>query len=200
MKISGIILAGGKSSRMGKNKALLEVGGLTMIERVAGAMSGVCSEIIIAGENSGTLEHLGYPTVPDIHPGYGPLSGLHAGLKAAKSWYSFVSACDIPFPSEKLMKRIISEKDGFDVVMLKQGEFFEPLFSLYSKAFIDAAEISIKNGVYKVTAALQHVKWKPVTVSPGEIPDLAKSLTNVNTPVDYEEAKKCFEAEKSSSG
>lgn len=175
---------------MGKNKSLLEVGGLTMIERIARALSAVCSEIIIVGENSGSLEYLGYPIVPDIHPGYGPLSGIHAGLTAAKNPFSFVIACDIPFPSDKLMKIIISEMDGYDVVMLKQGEYLEPLFSLYSKAFIDAAEISIKNGVYKVTAALQHVKWKPVTVSPGEIPDLAKSLTNVNTPVDYEEAKK----------
>lgn len=190
MAITGIILAGGKSSRMGKNKALLEVGGLTMIERVAGALSGVCSEIIIAGENSGSLEHLGYPTVPDIHPGCGPLSGIHAGLNAAKNLYSFVSACDIPFASQRLIERIIAERDGFDVVMLKEGGFLEPLFSLYSKAFIEAAEISIRNGVYKVTATLQHVKWKPVTLSPGEIPNLAKSLINVNTPMDYEEAKK----------
>lgn len=190
MAISGIILAGGKSRRMGKNKALLEVGGLTMIERVAGVMSGVCSEIIIAGENSCSFEHLGYPMVPDIRPGYGPLSGIHAGLTAANNHFSFVIACDIPFPSEKLMKMIISEKDGYDVVMLKQGEYLEPLFSLYSKAFIEAAEKSFGNGVYKVTAAIQHVRWKPITVSPGEIPDLAKSLTNVNTPVDYEEAKK----------
>ncbi|MFZ5647729.1 MAG: molybdenum cofactor guanylyltransferase [Bacillota bacterium] len=193
MEISGIILAGGKSSRMGKNKALLEVGGVTMIERVAGAMSAVCSEIIIAGENSDSLEYLGYPVIPDVYPGCGPLSGIHAGLTAARNWYSFVMACDIPFPSDKLIKRIISEKEGYDAVMLKQGEYFEPLFSLYSKAFARAAEISIKKGLFKVTAALEYVGWKAVTVNPEEMPDLKKSLTNVNTPLDYEEAKQLLE-------
>lgn len=190
MKISGIILAGGKSSRMGKNKALLEMGGLTIIERVAREISSVCSEVIIAGENSVSLGSLGYPVYPDIYPGCGPLSGIHAGLNSAGNWYSFVSACDIPFPSADLMKRIISEKDGYDVVMLKHGQFFEPLFSLYSKAFIKAAEISIEKGVYKVTTALDHVRWKTVEVSPEEIPAIKRSLTNVNTPLDYEEAKK----------
>lgn len=189
MKISGIILAGGKSNRMGQNKALLEIGGTSMIERVVRVMSGVCSEVLIAGGNEGELGHLGYPIVPDIYPGCGPLSGLHAGLSAARNRYSFVSACDIPFLSEELMRRIISEKDGCDAVILKHGEYFEPLFSLYGKTFIKAAETSVKNGVYKVTAALSLVKWKPYTVDFNDMPGIKKSLININTPKDYEEAK-----------
>ncbi len=190
VNLSGIILAGGKSNRMGKNKALLELGGMTLIERVARVLSGVCSEIIIAGGDVKELGHLGYPVVPDIHQGCGPLSGIHAGLTAARNRYGFVAACDIPFLDEKLVQRIISEADGYDAVILKHGNYFEPLFSLYGKAFTGAAETSIKNGVYKVTAPLYLVRWKAVEVDFSEFPDLQKLLMNLNTPEDYEKAKR----------
>lgn len=190
MQISGIILAGGRSYRMGRNKALMDLDGLTLIERVARVLSGVCQEIIIAGGNSAELEQLGYPLVPDIHPGCGPLSGIHAGLMAARNRYSFVSACDTPFLDERLISKIISLADGYDAVILKHGDYFEPLSSLYSKDFIKAAETSVKNGVYKVTAALSLVRWKAVPVDAAGMPDLEKYLFNINTPRDYEEAKK----------
>ncbi len=190
MNISGIILAGGRSNRMGTNKALLKLGELTLIEGVALVMSGVCSEIIIAGGNEKDLEHLGYPIVRDTYPGCGPLSGIHAGLSVAKNRYGFVAACDIPFPDGSLMKKIISSAGEWDAVILQHGEYYEPLFSLYGKHFIKAAEESIKKGVYKVTAALSLVKWKPFAIDAGEIPYIKKSLFNVNTPGDYEEAKK----------
>ncbi len=190
MEISGIILAGGRSYRMGRNKALMDLDGLTLIERVARVLSRLCREIIVAGGDPAELEHLGYPLVPDIHPGCGPLSGIHAGLMAARNRYSFVSACDTPFLDEKLIGKIISEANGYDAVILKHGDYFEPLSSLYSKAFISAAEESIKNGAYKVTAALSLVRWKPLAVGRDDIPDLEKTLFNINTPRDYEKAKK----------
>lgn len=190
MQISGIILAGGKSNRMGMNKALLELGGLTLIEKVVRVMSGACSEIIISGGNPANLEHLGYPVVPDTYPERGPLSGIHAGLVAARNRYSFVSACDTPFLDERLIRKIVSEACGYEAVILKHGEYYEPLSSLYSKAFISAAETSIKNGVFKVTAALSLVRWKTMNVEPAEMPGLEKSLFNINTPRDYEKAKK----------
>lgn len=196
MELTGIILAGGKSNRMGTTKALLEVGGITLIERVARVLSKVCSEIIIAGGQPDELGHLGYPMVPDLYSGCGPLSGIHAGLTAAGNRYSFISACDTPFLNEKLIRLIASRADGYDAVILKTGQFFEPLCSLYSKGFIPAAETSIKNGVYKVTAALELVKWTAVTVDSTEVTDLRKSLFNINTPRDYKEAQKLTKNEK----
>ena len=190
MKISGIILAGGMSIRMGNNKALLTIGGLPMIERVSKVLSGVCQEIIIAGGNQSDMRYLGYPLVPDIYPGFGPLSGIHAGLVAAHNHYCFVSACDTPFLDERLISKLVSEAQGYDAVILKHQDYFEPLTSLYSKAFIEAAETSIKNGIYKVTNALSLIKWKAVTLNSEELTRYKKSLININTPTDYEEAKK----------
>lgn len=175
---------------MGRNKALLEIQGLPILERVAGVLHRVCSEVIIAGGDNQYPGCADCRTVPDIYPGYGPISGLHAGLSAAANSYSFVCACDLPFADEGLIKRIIAEREGYDVIMLKVGEYLEPLFSLYSEAFIPAAEISIKNGVYKVTDSLSRVMWKPLAVEPSAVPGLRRSLMNINTPYDYEEAKK----------
>ncbi|MFZ5645185.1 MAG: molybdenum cofactor guanylyltransferase [Bacillota bacterium] len=189
MDISGIILAGGKSRRMGKNKAILEIGGVAMIERVAGVLSQVCSEIIIAGENS-DVEQLGYLTVPDIFPGCGPLCGLHAGLLAAQNRYCFAAACDIPFLDAGLMKKIIGEiEEGYGAIMLRAGQFFEPLFSVYSKDYARAAEECIKKGRFKVTAPLDLIRWKEVTVTPQDLAELQKTLMNINTPEEYQRAK-----------
>ncbi|MCL5057022.1 MAG: molybdenum cofactor guanylyltransferase [Actinobacteria bacterium] len=189
MDITGIILAGGKSSRMGENKALLEIDGITIIERVAGVVASVCPEVIIAG-GSNRLDIPGCRTVPDIYPGCGPLCGLHAGLTEAGNRYSFAVACDIPFPDAGLMKRIIGEiEEGCAAVMLKTGPFFEPLFSVYSKDFAKAAEECIKKGIFKVTAPLELVPWKEVAVSPKELAGLERALMNVNTPEEYERAK-----------
>ncbi|HBV96097.1 MAG TPA: molybdenum cofactor guanylyltransferase [Desulfotomaculum sp.] len=189
MDITGIILAGGKSRRMGKDKALLEIGGVTMIERVAGVVASVCTEVIIAG-GSNQLNIPGCRTVPDIFPGCGPLCGLHAGLTAAGSRYSFAAACDIPFLDAGLMRRIIAEiEEGYDAVMLKTGQFFEPLFSVYSRDYARAAEECIKKGIYKVTAPLELVSWKEVAVSPEELAGLERALMNVNTPEEYRKAR-----------
>jgi len=189
VKVTGIILAGGRSNRMGRNKALLELGGLSLIERVARVMDGVCAEIIIAGGRQEDLGGLGYPIVQDIHPGCGPLSGLHAGLTAAGCQYSFVSACDTPFLSQGLIRRLVARAEGFDAAILKHGEYFEPLTSVYGKGFIPAAEECIKRGVYKVTAALELVRWQAVSIESDEIIDLHKILFNINTPQDYKDAK-----------
>ena len=194
--ISGIILAGGNSTRMGRNKALLEIDGLPIVERAAGVLSNVCSEIIIAGGNMDFTDCRIYRHVPDIYPGCGPLSGIHAGLTAACNYYCFVCACDMPFPDVALIKRIIAEREDYDVVVLKAGEYLEPLFSLYSKGFIPAIETSIKQGVNKVTAALSLARCKQLELDQRSIPGLSKSLININTPQDYEEAVKAALPEK----
>ncbi len=190
MQITGIILAGGKSSRMGYNKAFLDLGGLWLIKKVADILSPVSGEIIIAGGNQKELGVLGYPVVQDIYPNCGPISGIHAGLSAASNYYSFILACDTPFIDSVIIRRIINEAEGFDAAIMKHRDFYEPLFSVYSKKFIPAAEKSIKEGKYKVMNALSLVKWKSVVFSPSQIPSFDKQILNINTPEDYQKAKK----------
>jgi molybdopterin-guanine dinucleotide biosynthesis protein A len=189
MEITGIILAGGKSSRMGCDKAFLDLGGLWLIERVAQVLSSICQEIIISGNNQDQLKKLGYPVIKDIYADCGPLAGIFTCLSAAKNQYSFVTACDMPFIEKNIITRIIRESNGFDAAIMKHRECLEPLFSLYSKNFITAAEKSILNGNYSVIAALKQVRWKPVVFHPQEIPFFDKKILNINNPLDYQLAK-----------
>jgi molybdopterin-guanine dinucleotide biosynthesis protein A len=190
LNISGIILAGGKSSRMGVNKAFLQINGVKMIERVARILTRVCSEIIISGDEK-IYGNLGYKVVPDIHPGCGPLSGIHAGLLAAANRYSFVSACDIPYPDEKIIKKLAENPENCDAILLYLKDHLEPLFSLYGKGFAKAAETSILRGVFKVTDALSLIRWKKVIItSSAMVFDQKKTMANINNPFELEQAKK----------
>ncbi len=193
MKTTGIILAGGKSTRMGTNKALLDIKGRVLIERVARVLERTCDEILIAGGDEETYGYLGYTVTPDIFPGCGPLSGIHAGLTVAAYEYSFVAACDIPYPDEMIIRKMIAGPQGYDVVMLYLKDHMEPLFSLYNRNFKHVAAEAIALGIYKVIDRyiLDRVKWKlfPISASP-MIFDKDHNLTNINTPGDLNKAKK----------
>lgn len=189
MKITGIVLAGGKSTRMGSNKAFLNLGGLSLVERVTKVLSLVCKEILIVGDNKDELTSLGYPVIPDTYSDCGPLAGIHAGLKAANNYYSFVTACDTPFIDEKIILKIIEEAGDYDAVIMKHQDYHEPLFSLYSKTFIPIAEKAIKKGNYSITSVLSTARCKPVFFNPDEIPLLEKKIFNINTPEDFKKAK-----------
>jgi molybdopterin-guanine dinucleotide biosynthesis protein A len=110
---------------------------------------------------------------------------------AAHHRFSFVAACDIPFLDSRLIKKMISAiEDRYAAVVMKTGQYYEPLFSIYSREFALPAENCLQKGIYRVTAPLSLVRWKAVEVDPGEFPDLQKWLLNVNTPEDYEKAKR----------
>ncbi|ACV64221.1 molybdopterin-guanine dinucleotide biosynthesis protein MobB subunit [Desulfofarcimen acetoxidans DSM 771] len=190
MNISGIILAGGKSSRMGTNKALLDIDGIPLIERVARIIAPVCSEIIIAGGDEKTYGHTGYKIIPDIYPGCGPLSGIHAGLLSAKHFYSFVAACDIPYPNVQTIQLLTKSIEDYDVVMLSIQNHLEPLFSIYSKNFAAVAETALKQGIYKIIDLIPLTRWKTFELQTSDmIFDQQKNLMNANTPEDFKKAK-----------
>ncbi len=105
-KLTGVVLAGGESRRMGQNKALLAVGGEKAIEAIIGAMSEVSLDVTVAanGQNASAYHMLGREIVCDRYPGQGPLSGIHAALHAARTPWIIVAACDMPFVTPGLFR------------------------------------------------------------------------------------------------
>ena len=99
--MTAIILAGGKSQRMGSNKAFLKYGGKTFIEHQVNSLSKIFGEIIISANDASAYASLNLPIVADVMPEKSPLSGICAGLMRAKSSYAFIIACDMPFINEK---------------------------------------------------------------------------------------------------
>ena len=190
MQATGVVLAGGKSKRMGYDKAFLEVGEAAMIKQVASELKKVCNEVLIAGGTEEYGELLGLPVIPDRIPGRGPLSGIHAALGAAKNSKCLVTACDMPFVTAALARSMITQADGYDVAVPTHGIHLQPLFAVYDKNCIGPIEQSLLNNVRKVIdfyplVRVNYVNEKYLRA----IADIDFAFFNVNTPDDLKKAR-----------
>src|SRR6266496_3487290 len=134
--ITGVILVGGKSRRMGRDKAFLEVSGKPLFERVLTVFRESFDRIVLVGDREDRFTGYGLPVVPDIYPG-SALGGLYTGLHHATTEYVFVAPCDLIFPDGELLRYLCSLKDGYDAVVAAPGHGFEPLFALYAKSCLE---------------------------------------------------------------
>ena len=179
--MNAYILAGGKNKRFGSNKALIEIGAETIIERIIDFISPFFNRIFIISKDPSEYEFLKIDVKEDIIPDSGPLGGIHTGLVYSNSFKSFFIACDMPEVDNNLLKRMIIEAEDNDVIVPKAGNNYEPLFAIYSKNCIKPIEQQIKKGDLKVTNFYSLVKVK-------EIP--AEKIFNINTPEELKEYTK----------
>ena len=185
-KITGIILAGGKSSRMGRDKSFIRLGNKELIGVVIDKLEALFKDLIIVTNNPPRYQKYALRTVTDVLKGRGPLGGIYAGLLASDSPYNFVVACDMPNLNPELIKYMIKEKNGFDVVVphLKKG--YEALFAVYSKSCIMPIYEAIRSENLRVRDFFKKVNVREL--KEGEIkrfgsPDIL--FMNINTPLDY---------------
>lgn len=189
----GFILAGGRSSRMGEDKAWLRLGGRTFVEIAAGALSTLAGRVSVVGSRPGVESH-GLAVVPDRHAGLGALGGLHAALHACEATWAAVVSCDLPFVTPALFARLAAlGGEGVEAVApLQEDGRPQPLCALYAAAAcLPAAEELIREGDLRPRALLRRVRTRWVAFD--ELSDLhgsANFFRNVNTPADYEEAKR----------
>ncbi|MFL6337131.1 MAG: molybdenum cofactor guanylyltransferase [Pyrinomonadaceae bacterium] len=193
MEIEGFILAGGLSSRMGEDKSRLRLGGRSFVELAAGALASVSRRVSVVGSRPGVESH-GLSVVRDIHEGLGALGGLHAALAACETPWAAVISCDLPFVSAELFERLASLRGvGVEAVapIQKDGRP-QPLCALYAaERCHEAAGRLIRAGELRPRALLQLVRTRWVQFA--ELADLDGSqlfFNNVNTPDDYEDAKR----------
>jgi molybdopterin-guanine dinucleotide biosynthesis protein A len=183
--VGGIILAGGSSSRLGQNKALLQVEGLSLIERVRDRLRLVVSAIVLVTNTPSELAYLGLPMTTDIYPGVGVLGGLHAGLSAIGTDYGLVVGCDMPLLNPGLLRYMISQREGYDVVMPRVGKYHEPLHAIYSRHCLPAIEKSIVAGRRRIMHACAEMRIRYVDSDEIAAYDPEHtSFFNVNTPDD----------------
>jgi molybdopterin-guanine dinucleotide biosynthesis protein A len=199
-RAGGIILAGGQSSRLGQDKALIDVDGDLLVERVIRRLRQVVVEIVLVTDRPERLAFLGLPMTQDLYPGIGTLGGLHAGLSALHADYGVAVGCDMPFLSPDLLRYLISLQDGYDVVMPKLGKYHEPLHAVYGKRCLPLIERTIEAGQRRIMQALYgarvcYVKDAQMTAYD---PDL-RSFFNVNQPQDLERMRVLLDAERTQS-
>lgn len=190
---TGVILAGGESRRMGRDKLPLEVGDTTLLERVHAALAFCCDEILIVGGRGHT------PAVsrriPDLRPGEGPLAGIEAGLLAARHRAVFVAAGDIPFLTGDLVEYLLGLlSGGVPAVVPDVRDRSHPLCAAYGREVRPAVSTALDRGVRSVRELLRSLPGVRY-VREGELqrfgdPNLL--LMNVNSPEDLERARKAL--------
>jgi len=195
--VGGIVLAGGASARLGQDKALVEVAGRTLVERVVDVLCSLVSEIVLVTPSPERLAWLGLPVVGDVYPGIGTLGGLHAGLSAIENPYGLVVGCDMPFLNRSLLTYMISQRGDAEVIMPQVGRFYEPLHALYARSALPVLEERIRAGERRIRQACEGLRTRYILED--EIaafdPDHL-SFFNVNTPEDLERARALLEGQK----
>jgi len=190
IQATGVILAGGKSVRMGTDKAFLNVGRKGMIERVAGELKNVFAEVLISGGDMETGRRLGLKVVTDIIKGCGPLGGIYTALYGASYEKCLVVACDMPFIRAGLARFMMQQAEGYDVAVPRQGVYLQPLFAVYSVSCLPAIEKSLSAARYKVTDFYPQVRVNYVDEEKFcSKTDFDTVFLDVNTPVDLIRAR-----------
>ncbi|MBT1073210.1 molybdenum cofactor guanylyltransferase [Pelotalea chapellei] len=184
--VTGVILAGGLSSRMGSNKALLPYKGGRFIEAIHRQLSELFDEVLLVTNQPDQYAFLGCRMVADLHPGMGALAGLHSGLHHAATPHIFAVACDMPYLNNTLIRRLAALRGHNDVV-IPQGEMgVEPLHAMYAKECLGPMENALQSGRRRIISFFPEVRVNTFSrsVVAAIDPDF-NSFRNINTPEEY---------------
>lgn len=184
--VTGVILAGGSSSRMGSNKALLLHRNGRIIEGIYRTLAELFEEVIIVTNTPELYQFLPCRKVPDIYPGKGVVAGIHAGLSQSRGGGIFVVGCDMPQLQGELIRHLTTLAEGADVVMPLSAGGYEPLHAIYGKGCLPALEELLRNGDQRVISLLPRVRVREVPAEEVALFDEGfDSFVNINTPDDY---------------
>lgn len=193
--ITSIVLAGGKGTRLGKDKLQEVVGKRPLLQRVVDSLSPISERILVVtarGQKRPSFQvtQTEVATVPDIYPEKGALGGIYTGLSASGSRHSLVVAADMPFLNPDLLKHLISAATGFDVVMPRVNGQIEPLHAIYSRDCLPAIQEQLWRSQLQIRILLEQVKVRYVEeVEIDRFDPRHLSFYNVNTPDDLTKAQ-----------
>jgi molybdopterin-guanine dinucleotide biosynthesis protein A len=184
--LTGVVLAGGRSRRMGADKALLDLGGAPMIRRVLDALAASCAHVLIVAKDAQAYAALGVPVVIDVVPDQAPLVGLCAGLRAATTPWVFAAACDLPFLSPAAVRLLADAAEGHDAAVPYVDGRWHPLHAVYVTAAVGPLEARWREGTRALHTAVAGLRVRPVSASDLAALDAGlRTLRNVNTPAEY---------------
>jgi molybdopterin-guanine dinucleotide biosynthesis protein A len=182
--LSGYILAGGKSSRMGSDKALLLVQDESMMNRMIRLLEPFCKTIAISGEKTGYNEFK-VEIVPDLYTDCGPISGIISSLKHSSTEWNLLISVDVPFMNEAFIQYMIFHIGHYDCIIPEHDGRFEPLMGLYNRQIIPVVEEMISQGDYKLMRLLSKLKVRYVNCN-SLIKQYPRLFVNINLPGDYQ--------------
>ncbi|MDP3939077.1 MAG: molybdenum cofactor guanylyltransferase [Deltaproteobacteria bacterium] len=194
---AGAILAGGRSRRMGRAKAFIELGGRPLIMRVIEVLRELFPEVFIVSTDAAPFAGLGLPVIPDLYAHGGPLAGAHAALSATERSQVLVVGCDMPFLSPAMLAHLAGRAEGRGAAVPRGPDGLHPLHAVYSKHALDPIGAALSGGVLKFSDALSSLDV--AEIGEDELrrfdPDL-RSLFNVNRPEDLARAEMMIAADR----
>lgn len=184
-------MAGGRSSRLGRDKALLVLDNETLLSRALRTLTAVTAEQMVVGPAERQQQVSAVRVVPDIVPGSGPLGGIYSALQAAAYEYVLVVACDMPFLNPLLLTYLLTQAPGWDVVLPRVDGHGEQLHAVYARSCLDAITRQLQTGDFKIDRFFARVRVRSVEADELQRydPEL-RSFWNVNTPEDWEQAQR----------
>jgi molybdopterin-guanine dinucleotide biosynthesis protein A len=196
MYVTGIILAGGKSRRMGRDKAFLPFGQGLLIERVIEVIQQVTADVMLITNTPEQYQRFGLPMCSDDIPDAGSLGGIYTGLVSAKTPYSLCLACDMPFVKPDFLRFLCDMAAEADVVIPRNAEDFQPLCAVYSHACREPIRQKIAAGRLKITGFFDQVRVRVIDgalladYDPHDV-----MFFNANTPEEYAMAQRMLQGE-----
>ena len=191
-KCRGVILSGGLAARYdGTEKALLQVGGVRILDRIYEIYRELFDEIILVTNSPEKFLEWDLLIVADLFPIRSSLTGIHAGLFYATNPYAFISACDTPFLKKEMVETVIGRIEAqIDIVMPETSAGFEPLCAAYSKRCLEAAQNNLEQEKLKITRTFRKSRIKTISEKVlRQIDPALRSFFNINTPGDLQQAE-----------
>jgi molybdopterin-guanine dinucleotide biosynthesis protein A len=189
-EVSAVVLAGGKSQRLGMDKSLLRFGDEWLLQRILSQLATLSADLLVVANDGEKLASLKVPVIPDARPGMGPLGGIYSGLQSMHCERGLFVACDMPLLNLPLLQYMIQLSPAFDVVIPRVGDETEPLHAIYSKACLRPMADLLDRGQRRVIHFFDRVRVR--YIEPKEIglfdPEHL-SFFNINTPADLLQAQ-----------
>ena len=190
--VTGVLLAGGNSRRMGEDKRYLVVGEQTLLERGLAVLRSIFQEVLVVIAQDSLPLNVDARVVRDLVPDCGSLGGLYTGLTQATTPYIFVVACDMPFLDPAVITQFTSRRASADIVMAKLAARLHPMHALYGKRCLPVVDQMIQARQLKIQGMVSHSSLRVQYVTEADLLTIdpsGRSFHNVNTPADLEVAR-----------
>jgi len=183
--ITGIVLAGGRSRRMGTDKSVMKLHNKTLIEYSINVLKPLCNKIVISSNNF-IYDYTGCEVWPDELPDQAPIVGIYSCLKRSATEYNIILSCDMPLMSTVMLEYLLANSENHDItVPVHDNDLVEPLCGVYKQSAVDILKKYIDGGNFRLNECIQATSNRLLPVGP-QLPFFSPNLfSNINTPDDY---------------
>ena len=190
--VTGVLLAGGKSRRMGEDKRFILVGRRTLFERSCAVLCELFEQVCVVIAQDSPSFQAEVPVVRDLIPDCGSLGGLYTGLRLAKTQHIFLAACDMPFLNPDVIRYMVRLKDQADIVISRWATRLQPTHAVYGRDCLPVIEEMMNLHNRKIHSMIDHPALRVRLIAESEIRQIdhdGRSMFNINTPSDLEQAR-----------